>query len=197
MSPRKYDMSKRASAAERTRERIVSATLALHDRNGILGTSFDEVARAADVAPGTVRRHFPTRDELVMACGRHVWEDLRLPELGRLEPLFAGARSRRARVERLVDALCASYENGALRLEIAEREAGSVGALQGFLAHLGEYREGLVREALPGKPPASLVRTLSGLTAFATWKALRDAGLSPEATRRAMRRVVGCAVSPR
>lgn len=195
MSPRKYDMSKRATAAGRTRERIVSATIALHDRNGTLGTSFDEVARAADVAAGTVRRHFPTRDELVMACGRHVWEDLRLPELGRLEPLFAGARSRQARLERLVDALCASYQHGALRLEIAEREAGSVGALQGFLAHLGEYREALVRETLAGKAPASLVKTVSGLSAFATWKALRDAGLSPEATRKTMRRVVGCAVS--
>ncbi len=195
MSPRKYDMRNRASAAERTRERIVAATIALHDQNGILATSFDQVARAADVAPGTVRRNFPTRDDLVMACGRHVWEDLHLPELGRLEPLFAGAPSRKARLERLVDALCASYERGALRLEIAEREAGSIGALQGFLDHLGEYREGLVRETLAGKAPAALVRTLSGLTAFGTWKALCDAGLSPEATRQAMGRVVGCAGS--
>jgi AcrR family transcriptional regulator len=195
MSPRKYDMTKRASAAESTRERIIAATIALHDKNGILGTSFDEVANAADVAPGTVRRNFPTRDDLVMACGRHVWEDLRLPELGRLEDLFAGARSRQARLGHLVDALCASYKHGALRLEIAEREAGSVGALQGFLAHLSEYREGLVRETLAGKPPVSLVRTLSGLTAFATWKALRDAGLSPEEIRQVMRQVVGDLVS--
>ena len=193
MSPRNYDNSKRASAAERTRERIVEATIALHDRSGILGTSVDQVARAADVAPGTVRRNFPTRDDLVMACGRHVWADLHLPELGRLEPLFEGAGSRRTRLERLVDALCASYERGALRLEIAHREAGSVDALRAFLAHLGEYREGLVREALAGKAPASLVQTLNGLTAFATWKALRDAGLSPKAIREAMRQAVCCA----
>ena len=195
MSPRKYDMSKRDSAAERTRERIVAATITLHDQNGILGTSFDQIARAADVAPGTVRRHFPSLEELVIACGRHVWEDLRLPDLGHLGPLFAGAHSSPARLERLVDALCSCYQHGALRLEIAEREAGSVRALQSFIAHLGQYREGLIRETLGGNPPASLVRTLSGLTAFATWKALRDAGLSPDATRKAMRQIVGCMTS--
>jgi AcrR family transcriptional regulator len=195
MSPRKYDMSKRAAAAEATRERIVLATIAQHDEKGILGTSFDDIARAADLAPGTVRRHFPTVDDLVMACGRHVWVDLRLPELGHLDDLFAGARSRNARLERLVDALCASYELGEHRLAEAERRAGEVAALQGFLAQLGEYRERLVRATLARNPPAPLVQTVSGLIAFPTWKSMRDAGLSPEATRRALRRVVTCAAS--
>ena len=76
-----------AQLERETRGRIVAATITLHDQNGILGTSFDQIARAADVAPGTVRRHFPSLEELVMACGRHVWEDLRLPDLGHLGPV--------------------------------------------------------------------------------------------------------------
>jgi AcrR family transcriptional regulator len=195
MSPRKYDMSKREAAAEETKGRIVAATIELHDRKGIVGTSFDDVARAADVAPGTVRRHFPSRDDLVMACGAHVWQDLRLPDPESLGELFAGARSRRVRLGRVVGALCDSYERGALRLEIAEREAASVGALQGFIAHLGQYREGLLREALQGGGSRTLVQTLTGLTSFATWKALRDAGLSGQAARTAMRDAADCALA--
>ena len=195
MSPRNYDMSKRAASAEETRERIVAATIALHDSKGIVGTSFEEIADAADVAPGTVRRHFPSRDELVMACGTHVWQELRLPDAERLDELFAGARSAQVRLERVVDALCSSYQRGALRLEIAEREAAEVAALKGFIAHMGDYRKGLVGEALQSRASPKLTQTLTGLTAFATWKALRDAGLSVKATREALRDAADCALS--
>ena len=195
MSPRKYDMSRRAAAAAATKNRIVEATISLHDRKGIVGTSFDDVARAADVAPGTVRSHFPSRDDLVTACGGHVWQDLRLPDVEALDRLFEDARPGRVRLSRLVDALCDSYERGALRLEIAEREAGEVGALQGFIAHLGGYREQLLHAALPARASSVLVKKLNGLTAFPTWKALRDAGLSAKAAREAMRDAADCAVA--
>src|ERR1700754_4731261 len=80
MSPRKYDMSKRAAAAAETRRRIVAATHELHTEQGVAATSWDEIAERAGVGVGTVYRHFPTLDELIPACGAVVMETLRLPD---------------------------------------------------------------------------------------------------------------------
>src|SRR5262249_4813328 len=65
---RKYRMTHRAAAHEETRERIVRATMALHDERGVATTTFAEVAERAGVGPATVSRHFPTLGALVMAC---------------------------------------------------------------------------------------------------------------------------------
>lgn len=52
--------------AERNRQRILDAARALVARQG-LGVSHDEIARAADVAVGTVYRRFPDKESLVEA----------------------------------------------------------------------------------------------------------------------------------
>src|SRR5687767_9076454 len=80
MSPRNYDMSKRAAAAAQTRERIVHATLELHGEQGIGATSYEDVAARAGVGVGTVYRHFPTLDELIPACGAVTMQVLALPD---------------------------------------------------------------------------------------------------------------------
>ena len=70
---RKYQMKKRAEARDETRERIVRATMALHDEQGVATTSFADIAERAGVGPATVLRHFPTlgiaRDGLRPARG--------------------------------------------------------------------------------------------------------------------------------
>lgn len=69
---RKYDGSRRAEAARRTREQIVAAAFRLHGR-GIL--DFETLAQEADVSLATVRKHFPTRELLFQDCtayGLHV-----------------------------------------------------------------------------------------------------------------------------
>src|SRR5919204_2649317 len=53
MSPRKYDMSRRASAAEQTRRRIIEAARELHVEQGISATSWDAIAARAGVGVGT------------------------------------------------------------------------------------------------------------------------------------------------
>src|SRR5688500_5791576 len=63
MSPRKYDMSRRASAVAETRRRIIDATRALHTERGIAATSWDDIAARAGVGVGTVYRHFPSPDD--------------------------------------------------------------------------------------------------------------------------------------
>src|SRR5438094_2828730 len=68
MAPRTYRMTRRAAANEETRKRIVDAAIALHAEKGVLGTSWPDIAKRADVALGTVYRHFPSLDQLVPAC---------------------------------------------------------------------------------------------------------------------------------
>ncbi len=66
--PRRYRMDARAASVEQTRRRIVEAAKILHADQGILGTSYEEIARRADVAPATVYRQFPTLSDLLPAC---------------------------------------------------------------------------------------------------------------------------------
>ena len=77
--PRHYDMSKRALAREETRRRIVEATAKLHGERGVFGTSWQDIAKEADVSVATVYAHFPSLDELLPACGAHVMELIRPP----------------------------------------------------------------------------------------------------------------------
>ena len=74
-------MDKRKAAVQETRQRIVEATLALHAEKGIFGTSWQDIARRADVSVGTVYKHFPSLDELVPACGELMYAITRPPSL--------------------------------------------------------------------------------------------------------------------
>ncbi|OBI08579.1 TetR/AcrR family transcriptional regulator [Mycobacterium scrofulaceum] len=55
----------RADAA-RNRALILDSAREAFNKSGVTA-SLDDVARAANVGPGTLYRHFPTRDELVLA----------------------------------------------------------------------------------------------------------------------------------
>lgn len=54
------------SDAQRNRERILEAAKSAFTRHGA-EASLDDIARQADVGPGTLYRHFPTRDALIEA----------------------------------------------------------------------------------------------------------------------------------
>src|ERR1700757_4969149 len=54
------------SDAKRNRERILEVARQVFTRRGA-GASMDEIAKRAGIGPGTLYRHFPTRDELLAA----------------------------------------------------------------------------------------------------------------------------------
>jgi AcrR family transcriptional regulator len=65
--------------AQRNRERILEVAKKAFTRSGA-NTSLDDVAKQAGVGPGTLYRHFPTREELLQAVYRSEVEKLAAAE---------------------------------------------------------------------------------------------------------------------
>ena len=80
--------------AQRNRERILKVAKEVFTRDGA-ATSLDDIARQAGIGPGTLYRHFPTRDALIEAVYRSEVEKL------------AAAEQRFAATKPPLEALCA------------------------------------------------------------------------------------------
>src|SRR5580700_9581168 len=65
--------------AQRNRERILEVAKQAFTRSGA-DTSLDDIAKQAAVGPGTLYRHFPTREELLVAVYRTEMEKLAAAE---------------------------------------------------------------------------------------------------------------------
>jgi AcrR family transcriptional regulator len=65
--------------AQRNRERILEVAKEAFTRSGA-DTSLDDIAKQAGVGPGTLYRHFPTREELLVAVYRTEMEKLAAAE---------------------------------------------------------------------------------------------------------------------
>lgn len=148
MSPRKYDMSRRAAAAEETRRRIVEATIQVHAEQGIAGARLDDIARRAGVATGTLYRHFPSYEDLVGACGELTFDLLPPPTAETAREAFAGVRGRRRRLERLVDGLFGYYELTGRMVELLRQDCGELRAVADALSRLEAGFDAWVDEAL-------------------------------------------------
>jgi AcrR family transcriptional regulator len=175
MSPRKYDMTRRASAVAQTRRTIIDATRRLHAEQGIAATSWDDIAARAGVGVGTVYRHFPSLDELIPACGEITMQIVALPEPKRAASLFDGLDAPAERIERLVREVFAVYERGAPELRairdephVHPRVAEDRDAIEASLSALVD--------AAVGRADRAVARAMVDL---GTWQALRDQGLGP------------------
>jgi AcrR family transcriptional regulator len=67
------------SDAQRNRERILEVARQAFSRSGA-NTSLDDIARETGVGPGTLYRHFPTREALLEAVYRSGMEELAAAE---------------------------------------------------------------------------------------------------------------------
>lgn len=115
--PRRYELKRRADRQNETRQRIVEATVHLHQTLGSANTTISAIAERAGVERLTVYRHFPDEKALFTACTSHylalnpppdpaAWEQISDPEQRlhtaltaiyafhrRTEPMFARAAS--------------------------------------------------------------------------------------------------------
>ena len=192
MAPRKYDMDKRKAAVEETRQRILEATLALHSEKGIFGTSWQDIAKRADVSVGTVYKHFPSLDELVPACGELMYAITRPPSLDDAPQIFAGANSLEERLERLVSELFDFYERGASYIETDFQER-QLPAVREWEAYMRATIAGLVREALiPAGPDERTVQAVSALLDFYTFKSFLDREIPKEQAAKTINELLLC-----
>ena len=98
--PRTYRLGERAAQVQATRDRIVDAAIELYTEVGISAATMREIGIRADVAPGTLRNHFPTRDELDRAMVERMASEVTLPD----RSIFEGARSINERLARIIRA---------------------------------------------------------------------------------------------
>jgi len=181
MSPRKYDMTRRASAVAETRRRIVDAALELHGEQGIAATSWDDIAARAGVGVGTVYRHFPSLDELIPACGEITREVVALPDRQGVASLFDGLDAPVERIERLVREAFAIYERGAPQLRAIRTEPD----VHPNVAEAGEEVEAALAALIDAAVEPSEITpadraVVRAMVDLGTWQALRDQGLGPE-----------------
>jgi AcrR family transcriptional regulator len=91
-------LGERALGIAATRGRIVEAALELYTERGISATTMREIGERADVAPGTLRKHFPTREALEVAMLASIEADAPLPE----PAIFDGVGTIEGRLRRLL-----------------------------------------------------------------------------------------------
>lgn len=146
MAPRKYRLGKRAEAVARTRARIVAAAMSLYQEQPVSLTSMQEVARRADVAPGTVLNHFATPDALAEAVVSELVRTLEAPSSEIFEGVEGGDVA--ARLRALSRSLARFFERAEPWFHVHEREHEHVAAFAEGARGFDERVEGLIREAL-------------------------------------------------
>jgi AcrR family transcriptional regulator len=104
--PRTYRLGERETQMRTTRERIVEAAIELCIEVGISKATMRQVGLRADVAPGTLRNHFPSRMALEEAMVERLTAEGPLPDAS----IFDGADSLEERVGRLLHVTATFFE---------------------------------------------------------------------------------------
>ena len=168
MKRRGYTKVLRAAAEEATRERIVSAMMALHEEVGPARTTISAIADRAGVERLTVYRHFPDEPSMLQACSAH-WSSLHPL------PSFPSTEGDPAAVSRkMVLGLYQWFrENAAMLTQVtadARRMPAVAEVLEPMDAGLDQVATQL--DALwPGRS-ASRLATIRHVLEFSTWRSL-------------------------
>jgi AcrR family transcriptional regulator len=142
--PRKYELGKRAVQQAATRRRIIAAALELYQERGVSTTTMLDVARRADVAPGTVANHFGSASSLATEATREILGELRMPA----PDLFDGVVGLRDRIELLVRELSAFFDRSEAWWRASQREGPGVSFWADAEARYYLQLDALVRAAL-------------------------------------------------
>jgi AcrR family transcriptional regulator len=174
--PRQYSLGKRAGAKADTRSRIVAAALEIYQDQGMAAASTRAVARTADVAPATVRNHFP--DGLATTVLDAVLAELRPPG----PEILDGIDDLPGRVRRLAFELAAFYDRAQPWWRAYEREPELIQAWSGGVDRYYAAIEELMRAAIgPLASDELAVAVMAAVIGPPTFFSLRARGLSSEA----------------
>ncbi len=175
--PRKYELGKRATQQADTRRRIIAAALELYQEQGVSATTMLDIARRADVAPGTVANHFGSAAALATEITGEVLSELRMPT----PDLFGGVDGLRERVDLLVRELSAFFDRGEGWWRASQREGPGVSFWAEAEARFYAQLDALVRAALgPLASDDDAVAVV--MTVFGRWVlgSLQETGRSGE-----------------
>jgi AcrR family transcriptional regulator len=173
--PRSYNLGRRAEPKADTRARIAAAALEIYRDRGLAGASNLAIARAADVAPATVRNHFPDSGDLARAVFEALLLELRVPT----PAIFDGAVDLPERVTRLAEELAAFYERSEPWWRAYEREPDLIRAWGGGVDQYYADVERLMRAALGELSDDELsVAVIASVIGPPTFFAFRGRGLS-------------------
>jgi AcrR family transcriptional regulator len=142
--PRSYRLGRRAAPKAETRDRIVAAALAIYRDHGLAGASNLAIARAADVAPATIRNHFPDPTDLARAVFEGMLGELQVPT----PSIFDGLPTMPERVERLARELASFYERSEPWWRAYEREPELIQAWAGGVEQYYAEIDRLMRAGL-------------------------------------------------
>ncbi len=187
---RAYRMTNRADQVDRTRDRIIEATVELHGSLGPAHTTVSAIAQAAGVTRLTVYRHFPDNDALFAACTTHWAAQQRMPDLDAWRELPDPTA-------RLRFALTDLYRFFGEAEQMLTRSSRDWDDLPEFVRTISREREQARIDAiLSAWPRHQRTATRRGLighaTAFRTWRSLCiEQGLSPNTAAAAMVRMLG------
>jgi AcrR family transcriptional regulator len=174
--PRQYSLGKRAGAKADTRSRIVAAALEIYRDQGMAAASTRAVARAADVAPATVRNHFP--EGLADTIFDAVLAELRPPGPSILD----GIDDLPGRVRRLAFELAEFYDRAQPWWRAYEREPELIQAWSGGVDRYYADIEELMRAAIgPLASDDVALAVVAAVIGPPTFFSLRARGLSSEA----------------
>jgi AcrR family transcriptional regulator len=163
-------MRRRAELVDQTRLRITEAAVRLHTSVGPSATSMSAVADEAGVTRLTLYRHFPSKDELFVACMGH-WRGLHPPpdpERWRSIPTLE------ARVRRALAEIYGWYaENGddlyPIYRDAAHTPASNRRARQ---ATNDRMADAILGDAGPGAAARRLRAAIGHVVGFWTWRSL-------------------------
>lgn len=176
---RKYDSTRRAEAAQKTREAILDAAFKLHGM-GII--DFDALAAEANVSLATIRKYYPSREDLFAGCTEWGMRYAAMPDMDRIAVTAEPEDRLRLTVEQ-VHTLYESLFGQIWGTYQYQNESPVLTAVMDEFEHIIGPIIDLVFEVWPselGDDPEArgLVR---GLLSFLTYYALRrEGGLSQE-----------------
>ena len=162
-------MKRRAEQLDETRQRIVDATVALHEEVGPARTTVTAIAKRAGVSRPTVYSQFPDDRALFAACSGHWRQQHPMPDLeeGELEATLA--------------ALYAYFTENTQMLTNIDRDARLLAAVGDVYGQaLAVRARAADRHAERIAPGDERVRAVTELAfSFSTWQTLDAAGLDP------------------
>ncbi len=192
---RRYRMSRRAEAEQRTRLRITQSAVELHGTVGPARTSISAIARRAGVRRSTVYRHFPDEASLFSACSSHWLAHNPLPDLARWSSIADPA----VRLRDALEELYSYYRRTQRMMRNVLRDQATMPTVrhtaQRYRDYLAAARAALMKgRNSRGRARRRVTAAMGHVLIFSTWNSLADdEGLADTAAAELMCRLVAAA----